>query len=191
MSWEYQLAWSCPHLTAEEEVSLETARRSLRVRQPIAALGTVLIMINDDANLFIPRNGLFSAAVLYSSVSGPFDIKQNEDTLTVEASGGSVSISFGVVGTLRRTTDQVVKVIQKAGWEHVVVSNDNGYLVFVDRNTVGPHAFVKVRGTAAAALGFGQPDVSDRQWASYGREVYPGWDLYLRPDGITNRSIRC
>lgn len=190
MSVEFQLAWPCPHLTVEEVVPLEADRRSLQVRQPIAALGTVLLMVDDNPDLFIPRNGLLSVAVLPSSVSGPYDIRQNEDVLTVEASGGVASLSFAAKGTIRQTTDQVVKAVQKAGWDHVTATNDKGYLVFVDPNAVGPHAFVKVRGTAAAALGFGQPNVSDRQWAAYGREVYPGWDLYMRPDEITNRFIR-
>lgn len=190
MSTEYQLAWPCPHLTVEEVVPLATDRRSLQVRQPIAAQGTVMVMVNDNPGLFIPREGLPSAAVLSSAVSGPFDIKQNEDTLIVEASSGSATLSFGAKGTIRRTTDQVVKLIQKAQWEHVVARNEGGYLVFVDSNKVGPFAFVRVRGTVAAALGFGQPAVSDRQWAAYGREVYPGWDLYQRPDEITNRFIR-
>jgi hypothetical protein len=190
MSIEYQLAWPCPHITIEEVVSLGTDQRSLQVRQPIASLGTVNITINDDTRLSIPRNGLFSAAVLSSFVSGPFDIKPNEDTLTITTSGGSRTLSFGVTSVTRRTTDQVVKLIQKSGWDHVSVSNDHGYLVCIDTQTVGPHAFVKVSGAAAAALGFGQPQVSDRQWRAYGREVYPGWDLYLRPDEITNRFIR-
>lgn len=190
MSLEFALAWPCPHLTVEEVVPLATDRRSLQVRQPIASLGTVVIMVNDDSALTIPRGGLLSPAVLPSFVSGPFDLRANEDTLTVEASQGSQTVSFGVRGLARYTTDQVVKVIAKQGWEHVTVANDNGYLVFVDTNKVGPSAFVKVRGTAASALGFGQPHQSDRPWAAYGREVYPGWDLYMRPDEITNRFIQ-
>ena len=190
MSLEFQLAWPCSHLTVEEVVPLESDRRSLQMRQPIATLGTVLVMLNDNSRAVIPRNGMLSAAILSSSVSGPYDIRQNEDTLTVTASGGTGSLSFGAKGVLRRTTDQVVKAIQAAGWGHVTASNDNGYLVLVDSNAVGPSAFVKVSGTAASALGFGQPNVSDRQRVAYGREVYPGWDLYLRPDEITNRYIR-
>ena len=190
MSLEFALAWPCPHLTVEEVVALGSDRRSLQVRQPIATLGTVLIMINDNSSLFIPRDGLLSAAVLSSFISGPFDIRENEDVLTVEASGGTTSLSFGIRGVARYTTDQVVKLITKQNWTHVTVSNEKGYLVFVDTNKVGPSAFVKVRGSAASALGFGQPNLSDRPWAAYGREVYPGWDLFMRPDEITNRFIR-
>ncbi len=188
MSLEFQLAWPCPHLTVEEVVSLGDDRRSLNTRQPVASSGQVRVLANDD--FFIPREGVLSAAVLSSSVSGPFDIIENEDTLTVEASGGTATLSFGAVGTIRLTTDQVIQRMTIAAWEHVEIRNDNGYLVFVDTNKVGPSAFVKVRGTVASALGFGQPTLSGRQWAAYGKEVYPGWDLYLRPDTITNRFPR-
>ena len=188
MSLEYQLAWPCPHLVVEEVVPLGDDRRSLNVRQPVAAAGQVRILVNNS--FFVPRGGLLSAATLSSTVSGPYDILKNEDTLTVETSGGSESLSFGVTRLTRLTADQVVKRTKIAGWSHVEVRNDNGHLVLVDPNKVGPYAFVKVGGSAASALGFGQPGVSNRQWASYGREVYPGWDLYQREDTIANRFPR-
>jgi hypothetical protein len=134
MSLDFQLAWPCPHMTVEEVVPLDGEdRRSLRLRQPIAGSGTVLVMVNDDTNLFIPKDGLNSAAILSSSVSGPYDIRQNEDTLTVEASGGTNTLVFGAKNVIRRTTDQVVKLIEKAQWENVTALNENGYLVFVGR----------------------------------------------------------
>lgn len=191
MSLEFQLAWQCPHLTVEEVVALGADRRSLPLRQPVAAAGQVRLMLNDDTGLYIPQAGLYSAAILSGSTSGPFDILPNEDTLTVEASGGSETIRFGATTqTIRLTADQVVRRIRRAGWTHINASNENGYLVFVDSAGVGPNAFVKARGTAAGALGFGQPGLSGAQWAAYGREVFPGWDLYLRPDTITNRYPR-
>ena len=191
MSLDHQLAWPCPHLTVEEVVSLDVEdRRSLRLRQPIAASGTVTVMVNDDTAQIIPKDGLHSAAILSSSVSGPYDIRPGADTLTVTASGGSETLVFGASKVLRRTTDQVVAAIQRAQWNNVTAANENGYLVLVDPNAVGSQAYVKVGGTAASALGFGQPYVSGRQWMSRGREIYPGWDLYLRPDEITNRYIR-
>jgi len=162
---------------------------SLYTRQPIAAMGQVRILANDD--FFIPREGVLSAAILSSSVSGPFDIQSGQDTLTVEASSGTATLSFGVASLSRLTTDRVVQIIKRAGWDHVSVSNEKGYLVFVDAEKVGPSAFVKVSGTAAAPLGFGSPCSSARQWAAYGRQVYPGWDLFERYDtSITNRYPR-
>jgi len=188
MSLEFQLAWPCPHLTVEEVVALGDDRRSLDVRQPVAAAGQVRVLVNNS--FFIPRGGVFSAAILSSSVSGPFDIIENEDTLTVTTTAGTATLSFGAVGTIRLTTDQVVRRIETAGWTHVEARNDNGYLVFVDPERVGPSAFVRVDGTVAGALGFGQDGVSARQRVAFGREVYPGWDLYLREDTISNRFPR-
>lgn len=188
MSLDFQLAWPCPHLTVEEVVPLGADRQSLEVRQPVAAAGQVRVLINDD--FFVPREGVYSAAVLSGSVSGPFDILPNEDTLTVETSAGTATLSLGVHTLTRLTTDQVVRRTKVAGWTHVQVSNDGGYLVFVDPNKVGPDAYVRLSGTAASALGFGQPGKNGRQRAAYGREVYPGWDLYLREDTISNRFPR-
>jgi len=188
MSLEFQLAWECPHFTEEEVVPLSDDRQSLELRQPVAASGLVRILANDD--FFIPPGGLHSAAILTAAVSGPFDIKENEDSFTVETSTSTETLSFGVKGTARWTTDRVVKKINSMGWTHVSVSNENGYLVIVDAEKTGPSAVVRVRGTAAGALGFGQPGLTDKQYAAFGREVYPGWDLYLRPDTITNRFPR-
>lgn len=191
MSLEFQLAWRCPHYTVEEVVVLDADRRSLFLRQPVAASGQVRLMVNDDTGLFIPQAGLYSAAILTSSVSGPYDILPNEDVFTVAASGGSETLSFGAkTSTIRLTTDQVLQRIQRAKWQHVEARNENGYLILVDVAGVGPNAFVKVSGTAAGALGFGQPGLAAHQYVAYGRQIYPAWDLYLRPDTITNRYPR-
>jgi len=189
MSLEAQLAWPCPHLSVEEVVQLDSDRMSLYTRQPVAAMGQVRILVNDD--FFIPREGVLSAAILSSSVSGPFDIQPGQDTITVAASSGTATLSFGVSALVRLTTDAVVRAIKRAGWSHVSATNENGYLTFVDIEKVGPTSFVKVSGTAAGALGFGSPCSSGRQWAAYGRQVYPGWDLFARYDtSITNRYPR-
>lgn len=186
MSLEFQLAWHCPHLTVEEVVTLDIDRRSLLTRQPLGGVGQVRILINDEFQ--VPQSGVFSPAVLSSSVSGPFDIRQNEDVFTVTASTGVQTITFGASGTIRKTTDQVVALIKALEWTHVTVVNENGFLVITDSAKVGPDAFVKVSGSVAASLGFGQARVSQRQRAVWGREVYPGWNVYQRPDTqISNR----
>lgn len=191
MSIEFQLAWPCPHLAVEEVVPIDDDRRSLFTRSPVASAGQMRILANNA--VFIPPNGLLSAAILSSAVSGPFDIVENEDTLIIETSGGTETLTFGAVGTIRLSTDAVVRRASIAGWTLVEVRNDNGFLVFIDPNALGPNAFVKISGSAAGALGFGQPKCAaglrgnGRQRAAFGREVYPGWDLYLRPDTITSR----
>lgn len=188
MSLEFQLAWPCPHQTFEEVVTLSSEdRRSLPVRQPVASASQVVISANETP---VPQSGLLSAALLTSSVSGPFDVIPEEDTFVVTTSGGTATLTFGYNSLTRLNTDQVVKHTQRAKWSHVEVLNDGGYLTLVDNNKVGPEAFVRVEGSAAASLGFGQPHVSNRPRVAYGQEVYPGWSLYLRPDSITNRFPR-
>lgn len=191
MSIEFQIAWPCPHYTVEEVVALDADRQSLFLRQPVAAAGQVRLMINDDTRLAIPRAGLLSPAILTGSVSGPFDILPNENVLIVEASGGDETLTFETgTSTIRLTTDQVIQRIQRNNWQNVSVQNDNGYLVFLDNSQVGPAAYVKVRGSVAGALGFGQPGLVGFQYVAYGRQVYPGWDLYQRPDTLLNRYPR-
>lgn len=191
MSLDFQLAWPCPHLTVEEVVPLGTDRMSLDTRQPVAASGLVRILANDE--VFIPPGGFFSAAQIAGVVSGPFDILANENTLTIESSGGTETLTFPVSGSLSRlTTDKVVKRFEATGIQNVLAENVGGFLTLTDRQRVGPSSFIRVRGTAATALGFGAPDTSwaGRPWGVQGRQVYPGWNLYLRPDEITNRFPR-
>lgn len=180
------LAWPCPHLTIEEVVALGTDRRSLACRQPVAGGGTVRILVNDE--FFIPQSGLYSAAVLRSAVSGPYDVLESEDTLTVATSAGTQSVTFGVTNTVvRYTADEIVTFLSRAAFSVAAVTVENGHLVFTDTTRVGPDAFVKVSGTAAKDLGFGAPGYNTRQWATRGVKLYPGWRLASRPDEITNR----
>jgi len=176
----------------EEVVALGSDRRSLDTRQPVAASGLVRILVNNE--LFIPQGGLFSVAQLYGAISGPYDLVENEDTLTIESSGGSSTITFGVRGTQRWTAEQVIKEILKQGLISSILPEDvNGHLLFSDTNKVGIDSFIKVSGTAAVSLGFGAPTGVGNcggvnyQWRATGQQLYPGWELVIRPDEITNR----
>ena len=172
----------------EEVVPLGTDRRSLQCRQPVASSGTVRILVNDE--FFLPQSGLFTSAVLRSAVSGPYDVLENEDTLTVTTSAGSQTISFGVTDVVSRlTADGVASFLATKAFTVAAVSSENGHLVFGDVFKVGPDSFVKVSGTAATALGFGAPGLNPSfwQWATRGTQIYPSWRLQVRPDEITNR----
>ena len=186
MARDFQLAWPCPHLTVEEVVPLALDRRSLDCRQPVGAANTVRIMANDD--VFIPQSGLFTPARIYGAISGPFDLRENEDDLTVATSAGTQTVAFGITNQKRLTASQIIKTLTKAAFNVAAVENINGHLVFTDTNKVGPESFIKVTGLAARALGFGDPSRSNqRQKSARGRQVYPGWTLDIRPDEITNR----
>ncbi len=191
MSTDYQLAWRCPHLTMEEVVPLDPDRRSLFTSQPIAGSGTVRILVNDE--LYIPQGGLFVRATLYGTVSGPFDITENEANLTVTSLAGSQTFTFPISGTVRWTTDQVVTYMLRNGLSVVSASNSNGHLLFGDISTIGPDSFVEVSGKAAHSLGFGAVicgDTSGYQRRAQGRQIYPAWVLGNREDTITNRYPR-
>ena len=182
------MGWPCDHRTIEEGVLLGEDRRSLLTRQPIAGSGTVRVLVNDE--LFIPYGGLFSAAQLYSSISGPFDLTEGEDILTVETPAGSSTVSFGVTGITRLTTVQVIKELQKKNFTSAVVENINGHLLFSDSSTVGPDSYVKVSGKAASYLGFGSSECTQgatRQRGARGAQLYPSWSLDRRQDDLVNR----
>jgi len=194
MAKDFQLAWPCTHLTVEEAVSLGSDRRSLDTRQPVAGSGLVRILVNDE--LFIPQGGLSIPAQLFGADSGPFDLVENEDTLVVESPFGTQTFSFGIRGTQRRTAEQVIKEMLRQGLTSLLAEDINGHLAFSDTETVGHESFVRVGGGAATALGFGAPagigncGGADYQWRAAGQRLYPGWDLEVRPDEITNRFPR-
>jgi hypothetical protein len=94
MSKDIQLAHRCPHLTVEERVFLHTDRRSLPTRQPVGADSSVRILANND--IVIPRYGLFSQAQLFGSLSGPFRILRNEETLTIQTGTAQVNVVLPV-----------------------------------------------------------------------------------------------
>ena len=188
MSRDLQLAWQCPHLTVEEHVSLGDDRQSLETRQPIAGSGTVRILINNDDRLFIPQSGLSVPARLRSTASGPFDLTEGEDTIIIEGPRGEVTVSFGVAGTQRFTTDQIIQRLLREQREDFLFRNDNGHLSFADVTTAGPDSFVRVRGTAAGALGFGiVGSGNNRQRGARGRDLYPGWILLPRGGDPSDR----
>jgi phage baseplate assembly protein W len=190
MSQDIRLTWRCPHQVLEEVVTLGDDRRSLPTRSPVAATGSVRVTVNDE--LVIPPEGLFTAAQISSTDSGPFDVPEGGDVLEVVTISGTVTHSFGVVNRARLTTDQIVRQLILAGFQEAVrVDNINGHLVFTDLVASGPGSFVKVRGSAAVFLGFGG-DTRDsvlcgiainptRQRTAHGRQLYPGWEIYV-PD---------
>lgn len=185
MSLDLQLAWPCPHLTVEEVVSLGADRRSLNTRQPVAGNQTIRILVNDE--FFVPPTGLSSFAQLHSTESGPYDLVENEDILTITTSGGSLTVALGVSGQVRWKTEKIIQKLLTAGFNLGVLEVVRGHLVISDTNKVGVESFVKVAGTAARALGFGVEGVNGRQRQARGKVIFPGWGLGVREDEITNR----
>ena len=188
MSRDFQMAWSCPHLTQEEHVDLGTDRRSLDTLQPVGGAGTVRILVNNE--LYIPSTGLYTAAQLFSTASGPFDMSPTETVFTITTSAGTHTSTFTHTSQQRYRTDAVIKKLQRENFNIGVVENVNGHLVITDINTVGSESTVHVSGNAAAALGFGLDGTNEWQRQAIGKKLYPGWELYTRPDDIVNRFPR-
>lgn len=185
MSRDFQLAWPCPHLTVEEVVALGSDRMSLSTRQPVASEGTVRVIANDE--IVLPPGGLFVSASISSSTPGPYDLTENEDTLVVESSAGTQTFTFGVQGVVRYTPEAIERFLVRNELSVAGFSTDSNVLTFTELTKLGQDSFIRIRGSAAASLGFGSPGVSERQWGARGRQVYPGWRLHQRPDDIVNR----
>ena len=189
MSRDFQIAWQCPHIMVEEVVPLGTDRRSLPTRQAIASTGTVRILVNDE--LFVPQGGLYSPAELFGTVSGPFDLFEGKDVLTVETPKGSFTTSFGIVGAGRLTTDQVIKFLLRKNFDIALPENSNGHLAFTDVSTkLGNDSFVRVSGTGATALGFGCAvcnNENGNQRGANGTMIYPGWVIQTDGTIVVNR----
>jgi len=176
MSVDVQLAHLCPHYTIEERVVLGSDRMSLATRQPVASSGSVQITINNAH--YIPSGGLFSSAKLVGSFSGPFNIQAGFTSLQI--STATETRVLNVPSGSRVQTSQIVNAIRATDPQTFTVKSDNGYLRINETSTIGIQSTLSIRGDAANALGF------DRQRGSKGRQIYPGWQLYKRPDSITN-----
>jgi hypothetical protein len=183
MSFDFQLAHACPHLTIEEEVLLGSDRRELRTRQPVASANHIRITANDQVS--IPRQGLLSNASLSGASSGPFKIVKNENRLTVVNRTESVSDVVLPIGT-RVPTDRIVETLSSAvrnAGVRVRVDKRNGSVVFTDLSDQGTASHVRVEGSAAASLGFAG------QVRARGRKVYPAWDFAEREVVETTKRL--
>lgn len=185
MSIDFQLAHSCPHVTIEEIATLQSDRRSLLLRQPIASSKNVRITVNNGVT--IPQNGLHASALLRSFQPGPFRVIKNENQLGIRNGQGEVSILLPVGS--RVPTDEIIRIVQKElDGEGIAVraSQENGYLTFEDQYEKGTASFVYCSGSALSSLGL------DRQKAAKGKEVYPAWTIDERLDvvPITSHGIK-
>lgn len=196
MSTEFQIAFPCPHLTIEEPVVLGDDRRSLPIRQPVAASGSVRVAVlsaspvrrlrNGDLEsgeaFFIPPSGLLSVASITGAISAPFTTPRDcVTTVTVASSEETVTVDLPLGAGI--TTRQIIDLVQPRVTS-ILVEDVGGYLVFSDVSVVGQSSRIRVTGEGAASLGFAQ------QTGARGATVFPGWQLEKRPDTITNRFPR-
>lgn len=179
VSVEIRAGWSCPHLLLEEPVTLASDRRSLPLKAPIAGAGSVRVMVNDS--LYIPPSGLLASAVLTATSPGPYRIQRCVRTVgpdgnlfTVTTGEGSASVRLPEGD--RISADKILKALRLSGVGDLVsVSEKNQGLSLQDSQDAGPESTIRVSGSGAASLGFGQT-------GARGSQVYPGWDLVARRD---------
>jgi phage baseplate assembly protein W len=180
VSQDFQLGHRCPHLIMEESVSLETDRRSLTLRAPVASTTILRVMANDTT---VPPSGLHSQATLIGAVSGPFLIEgcatgtdlTDANILTVTSS--TETHTFRLPLGQRITADALVRVFRE-DFDQIYVSNENGHLAFIDVGNIGASSKIYLTGRGAEAIGF------TNQKAAQGRQVYPAWGLDKRPDTV-------
>ena len=170
MSFDFQIGFPCPHYIVEEHVQLSSDRRGIVTRYPIAAKGTVSILVNDE--FFVPQRGLASRAVLRSGQSSPYRIGKFEDVLTVANQESSFTIKLPH-GLRVPVTDLVAlcnKAFKSNGEQFIFATSVSGFLVFYDIGSSGGKSRITVSGSAITTLGF-------KQRGAKGRVLYPAWTL--------------
>lgn len=179
MSVDVRLTWNCSHLIVEEVAQLASDRRSLTLSQPIAGYNTVEIRANDEV---IPSEGLYTQAVLHSTKSGPFDIIENEDSLSITTSFGQNTTKFNVRGIQRYTTDQIITKLLSRNFNIGKLENVNGHITIIDTSKIGSDSYVKVAGDISS-FGF------SLQTSSTGKQIYPSWQLVKREGLIVDERF--
>jgi len=165
----------------EETVPLGDDRRSLVTRAPVASTTVLRVLANNK--YYIPSSGLHSQALLMGSESGPFRIEGcasengvSIDTNVVTVSSSTESVTFRLP-TGRVTADELVRIFRQ-GFSDIIVSNEDGYLVFLDAASIGSESRIRVDGRGSSSIGF------VHQRAAKGHQVYPPWRLNPRPDTL-------
>lgn len=171
MSTEIRLTRLCPHQTKEERVVLANDRRSLPVLQPVASQSSVRILVNNSFT--VPSFGLFSQASITGNIAGPFRVSSKRETLTVRSNDEVVSITLPVSN--RVSAEDIVKLFNINATK-ILCENVNGHLHFTEVSRMGRDSFLAISGEAAPSLGL------SFQKQSFGRQVYPGWELVRRND---------
>jgi hypothetical protein len=170
MSRDVGLAYLCPHVIAEERVSLGTDRRTLYTSKPISGPNLVQVVAN-NSYIVSPYTGLVTAASVKSYRKEPYKVTLANHALLVTTQVGSVLVGFSQ-GYL--SASQVATAITAQAGNLVMAEVQTGYVVITDIGNPGPSSKVQLSGSALEALGF------DFQSGDKGRMVVPSWKLYAR-----------
>lgn len=172
MSQDFQLAWLCPHLQTEASIVLGAGRTNLITRSPINGVGALVVRAN---GMDVPPSGLSSKAFLESGLREPYLVNRGSSTVTITTQGATKTFQLAPGYHQTRTLADIINLEFRS---NVLAANSNGYLTLTEQVEQGPFSRVRVTGTAAAALGFGN------QWGSTGKMVVPPWGLASLDDGV-------
>ncbi len=184
MTVDFQLGFPCPHLTVEERVSLESDRRTLKLRQPVNSGVFTQIIANSDLGMIIPMEGLDSQARVVSSESGPFRICKGQETVTVTNPHTTVTVNLPLGN--RVSVAQVVERFQRAFREasaQIVAASNNGHLTLSDISEKGPRSRIQLEG-APQSVGF------TLNTGARGQQVFPGWEYAERSELYNQLNLR-
>ena len=176
MSYDFQIGFPCPHLIQEERVLLDSDKRGMLISQPIAASGTIRVLIDD--RFLVPANGLYSRAILQSTLSGGYRIPKNETTLIVSSNTETHTIELPVSKSL--STNNLVKILN-GFFTHIKAINFDGFLVLQEKRDKGGASRLRVTGSARKTLGF------EFCSSAKGKTLYPAWRLERVPNKINER----
>jgi len=176
MSYDFQIGFPCPHLIQEEQVQLGSDRMGMLISQPIAASGTVRVLVNDQ--YIVPPNGLYNRAILKSSLSGGYRIPKYETILVVSSNTESHTIELPVSKSL---STQKVADILNGHFNNLIASSFEGHLLIQEKQSFGGESRIKVSGSAQRALGF------EFVSSAKGKQIYPAWRLERVPNKINER----
>jgi hypothetical protein len=166
MSFDFRIAYPCPHEIVRELSLLASDGRTLTTTSTV--VGTPHIFMD---GIEVPSGGLQTPAKLRSSKEAPYRIYSDATEVHISSVGISHTLVFPV-GYLDMKT--VSKLISGAV-PGITASGDGGYLVLEDTTSIGRGSFVSVTGPGAPSLGF------SGQASARGRQIAPPWVLGTDP----------
>ena len=166
MSFDFRIAYPCPHEIVRELSVLGTDGRTLATTSTV--VGTPRIFMD---GLEVPNGGLQIPAKLRSSKEAPYRIYSDAAEVYISSAG----ISHTLVLPTGYIDLQTVSQLISGSISGISASGVEGYLVLEDTTSTGRGSFVSVTGPGSDSLGFGG------QGSARGRQLCPPWVIGTDP----------
>lgn len=173
MSTDFQIGFTCPHIIAEERVSLGSDRRTLATDKPIAGTGLFQMMLNDQY-IVSPATGVRSSAALSSAKAQPYLVTPGLSDFTIRTQARTLPLTLPTGYQSATTIANLINdaVYNPAERPFLVASATSGILTLTENLTSGADSQVRISGNASSGLGFLD------QVGAVGRQVVPSFHLY-------------